>query len=634
MNKKLLFGMFLFAGVGITSAQSALINFNKQLNTTSIKGTHTNNSPKALGHVVWHDDFNNMKTFDALGNETSSVPSAWVADNAGQTGPQFGWTTDAVFDGWWTNTFASTSGGNFAELSNGDPTLTPGTQVVNVIYTLTSPVIDVATLAGGTDVILSFEQTGAKFYDETSVEISTNGTTWTRVYDNNYKPMHAQGASNPWPDPDYVEVDIENAIMASATTVQIRLKWTSIYPTNPSPNAWIAYGWLVDDMKITSKSDYDLAYVNGGQLFAGYTYTQVPTTQVSPLSYKVFVKNQGTQNITNTVLTVTDGTITEASPAKTILPAAATLDSLEVDYTAPAVVGTYTIQRSLSFDETDDNPTNNSGLTGNSFKVTDYIYAADNGTAFTKYPLTGLVDQNDNPIVIKAIGNSFDIFNNQKIYGIDFRFFTGTTVNSEVSGELYEYNTAATDNQSLFIGPLAETDFFEVTSIAQVNQIQKITFDTPYTLEAGKTYLVLVRIQSGTVEFASSGDYPDDNGGQGWISIDSPTQPWGTFTDISVVRMNFDPTSNVENSEMFTGVSIFPNPATDKVAVDFNLNSASNVTINVVDVNGKVVNTNTLNNLSSGTNSTELNVANLASGIYSVVIKSNDSSVTRKLVVR
>ncbi|MEZ4890332.1 MAG: T9SS type A sorting domain-containing protein [Crocinitomicaceae bacterium] len=99
--------------------------------------------------------------------------------------------------------------------------------------------------------------------------------------------------------------------------------------------------------------------------------------------------------------------------------------------------------------------------------------------------------------------------------------------------------------------------------------------------------------------------------------------------------MNFDPSLSVKNNnELVSGVSVYPNPAADNAEVSFNLNAASDVTINVVDVNGKVVNSNVLKNLAVGANSTSLNVANLANGVYSVVIKSNDSTVTKKLVVR
>ncbi|TXH59125.1 MAG: T9SS type A sorting domain-containing protein [Bacteroidia bacterium] len=628
MNKKLLFGMFLVAGVGTASAQNAL-NLNKEINKSSIKGI-ASTTPKAAGSVVWADDFNNTKTYDLAGTELSSVASAWVADNAGQTGSTYGWTTDAVKDSWANfSAFNFTNGGNYGEVSNGNPTTTPGTQVVGVVYTLTSPVINVASLAGNAQVMLQFEQTGAKFYEDQYVEVSTDGTTWTRVYDNAAKAMHSANSSNPYPNVELVQVDIESAISAAASTVQIRFGWTSIYPTNTNPNAWVTYGWFVDNVQIVTKPDVDLAYTYGDYHFTGYKYTQIPTAQISPVTFRAGVKNQGTTPLTNVTLTVTDGTTPVTSTPVGV--AVASVDTLEADFTLPSTVGTYNIQRSLSLAETDDNPANNSGLTANSFAVSNYTYACDNNSNFTEYPLDGLVDQSQNPIVIRAVGNSFDIYSNQDIYGVDFRLFTGTTTNSEVYVELYEMDQNASSAADLWVGPLAESDIFTVTSAAQVSQIQKLAFNTPYTLETGKTYLALLRLVSGTVKIASSGE---SDSGQGWINIDN-AQVWGTFTDIPVVRMNFDPSLSVKNNnELVSGVSVYPNPAADNAEVSFNLNAASDVTINVVDVNGKVVNSNVLKNLAVGANSTSLNVANLANGVYSVVIKSNDSTVTKKLVVR
>lgn len=620
--------MFLVAGVGSASAQNAL-NLNKAINQSAIKGI-ASTTPKAAGTVVWLDDFNNTKTYDLAGAELSSVASSWTVDNSGQTGSTFGWTTDAVKDSWANfSTFNFTNGGNYGEVSNGTPSPQPGTQAVGVNYKLTSPVIDVTTLAGNAQVMLQFEQTGAKFYDDQYVEVSTDGNTWTRVYDNGGKAMHTSTSQNPYPNVELVQVDIESAITAGASTVQVRFGWTSIYPTNTNPNAWVTYGWFVDNIQIVTKPDVDLAYTYGDYHFTGYKYSQIPTTQISPVTFRAGVKNQGTTPLTNVTLTVTDGTNPVVSTPKNV--AVASVDTLEADFTLPATVGTYNINRSLSLAETDDNPANNSGLTANSFKVTDNTYAVDNNAAFTEFPLTGLVDQNQNPITINAVGNAFDIYADQDIYGVDFRLFTGTAMNSEVYVELYEMDPNATDIAGLWVGPLAESDIFTVTSAAQLSQIQKVAFNAPYALETGKSYLALLRLVSGTVKIAASGEADTD---QTWINI-AGAQPWGTFTDIPVVRMNFDASLSVKNNnELVTGVSVYPNPAADKAEVSFNLNAASDVTINVVDLNGKVVNSNVLKNLAVGANSTSLNVANLANGVYSVVIKSNDSTVTKKLVVR
>ena len=65
-------------------------------------------SSPAMAFPFWSNNFDN--------------PSDWVLDNGGQTSP-YGWTIDAVNDSWYFNgPISSTSGGNFAELYNWDPT--------------------------------------------------------------------------------------------------------------------------------------------------------------------------------------------------------------------------------------------------------------------------------------------------------------------------------------------------------------------------------------------------------------------------------------------------------------------------------------------------------------------------------
>jgi hypothetical protein len=70
-------------------------------------------APKALGTPFWTNNF--------------SSPADWTVNNSGQTGgAAFGWSIDSIKDGWWApaTAIASTSEGKFAELSNGNPTLT------------------------------------------------------------------------------------------------------------------------------------------------------------------------------------------------------------------------------------------------------------------------------------------------------------------------------------------------------------------------------------------------------------------------------------------------------------------------------------------------------------------------------
>ena len=182
------------------------------------------------GVTIWSDDF--------------TTPSNWTINNDGQTGSTFGWTIDAVNDGWWsTNGITSTSGGNYAELSNGDPT--QGTQALNVTYTLTTAsALNLITLGGSEEVTLEFEQYGARFNDLQEIQISTdNGSTWTTVGDNLDKPVLSTSGGSPYPNPDLKRINLApHLTAATATSVMIRFSWTTNFPSSASnPNVWVTY---------------------------------------------------------------------------------------------------------------------------------------------------------------------------------------------------------------------------------------------------------------------------------------------------------------------------------------------------------------------------------------------------------
>jgi hypothetical protein len=199
-----------------------------------------NANSNAMQNVIWDSDF--------------SDPSDWVLDNSNGGGGAFGWTIDAVNNGWWSqNGISSSSGGNYAELSNGDATA--GTQLLNVTYTMTtSQPIDVAGLLGNNYAYLSFEEYGARFNDLQEVQISTDGISFTTIADNlNYSVLSQSGGS-PYANPTLREINLAsylNASGANASSVWIRYSWTTNYPNSATnPNVWITYGWYIDDVKI------------------------------------------------------------------------------------------------------------------------------------------------------------------------------------------------------------------------------------------------------------------------------------------------------------------------------------------------------------------------------------------------
>ena len=74
----------------------------------------------------------------------------------------------------------------------------------------------------------------------------------------------------------------------------------------------------------------------------------------------------------------------------------------------------------------------------------------------------------------------------------------------------------------------------------------------------------------------------------------------------------------IEDTNSNVNVTVFPNPATNEVYIDFNRNDLNSVSINVVDITGKIVK----EVFDNGDNTNlRLDVSNLASGLYIISVK-------------
>lgn len=86
---------------------------------------------------------------------------------------------------------------------------------------------------------------------------------------------------------------------------------------------------------------------------------------------------------------------------------------------------------------------------------------------------------------------------------------------------------------------------------------------------------------------------------------------------------------NSNKREGIEGLQIYPNPVTNGrifITTDQNSNAKE---IEIYDMLGKKVLTTTLNSTTK-----EINISNLTAGVYMIKISENNSSATRKLVVK
>jgi len=93
--------------------------------------------------------------------------------------------------------------------------------------------------------------------------------------------------------------------------------------------------------------------------------------------------------------------------------------------------------------------------------------------------------------------------------------------------------------------------------------------------------------------------------------------------------------TGVENLSTVNDVSIFPNPTEGNATLNLSLASAGKVSVNVVDITGKVVLNVFEGTLNDGESQLPINGSSLlASGVYVVNVKAGDSVIQKKLVIK
>ncbi len=340
--KKLILSLSVLAVTGVFAQKNARIFKSQDLVKTAPK---TSTAVQPIGKIMttlWSDDF--------------STAANWTIDNDGQSGAAFGWNINNTSQGWWSTTGISangTSGGNNAELVNGNPTLSPGTQALGVTYTMTTAQpIDVATLGGTNQVSIQFKQFGARFNDLQEIQISTDGTTFTTVGDNLDKEVYSAAGGSVYPNPDTKLINLATVLSSAPTQLWIRFSWTTNFGGETNPNAWVTYGWYIDDVKIVTNPNYDLSINTNTWGTAGLNYYQIPTTQVAPISFSANVLNGGLNNLTGTFLKadVLSGANNVFAGTSALTPIAsldtATLE-VSTSFTPPASLASYTLKRKL-----------------------------------------------------------------------------------------------------------------------------------------------------------------------------------------------------------------------------------------------------------------------------------------------
>ena len=90
---------------------------------------------------------------------------------------------------------------------------------------------------------------------------------------------------------------------------------------------------------------------------------------------------------------------------------------------------------------------------------------------------------------------------------------------------------------------------------------------------------------------------------------------------------------SVENETLNNSLQVFPNPTTGNLNVSLDIEKSSDLIFKVVDIQGKVVYNERIENTLIGLNQNELQLGNLSNGVYFLQVLTDGAQLTRKIVI-
>jgi hypothetical protein len=484
-----------------------------------------------------------------------------------------------------------------------------------------TPIITTATNVGTIDcsahsvVKLKYNHNFRWWNDTRGVRVSgDNGATWTEFLITDevdyYTPN--QNSANP-------EVTIIDVSSIAAGSSQVKVQF--YYNDN---DIWAWY-WAVDDVELYVPEANDLK-LNGvlwgstGFWAERLAYYQVPTSQITEIEFSGLVENIGAQNQTGAIFTATTGAFSSSSTGAPVNVGSIDTLNCTTSLTPPTTIMNHVLSGAVTMDLVDGDATNNALNGFATLAVNQFVYSRDNGTALNGSFNSGMGFE---------VGNIFDIFANTTIGGGSVYINGAAEVGAEMYLKLYSIDPATGD--FLYVD---ETGPYVLTANDIDAEVTLSFLGGNYPLNAGEAYLL---VAGSNGDGGATNDLVVGTAGPAPVQTcyyyDMTDLTWYYTTSQPMVRMNFDPALGMKETANNFGLEVAPNPATDATNVTFNVKNTSDVIINVIDMAGKVVATQTLSGV-NGTQAVEINTSALNSGMYTVNVNANGTAVSKKLAVR
>lgn len=582
--------------------------FDPSLSSTTVevqRPDETTLSTRSEGDTIWYDSFADLSNWTVgTTGAFGTADSVWEYTTTGPYGTFSGTWGDiqsaSVGDGW---VMFDSDGNGSANPTNGSPTgveFDTYLQMANSVDLTNYPVVAVV-----------FTEFYKELQSEVFLDVSLDGTNWTSYQ------LHLGFGSNDATAQDAVLYQDISPLAGGQPNVWVRLRYVGY-----------GYFWQVDDFMLVEGVEYDLEL---SRVFTGnnendYLYTKKPLSQMTDMELGVVATNIGGLTQTNISVDweITDGSSTVASGTESM---AASLGAGEGDTLffstnfTPSAVGEYTINMTVSSDETEGDLSNNDGT--ESVEVTEFVWGHDyEDESYQQYGYAATSDNGSEGFEMGA--DYFCQVDGDYIYALVFPLGNSTTASS-VTAKVYEDDPAN--------GPVSETVYdLSAGQLSTPTNVKFITvvLDDPVEMLAGSVYTATVAIEAGDDGYIMGNPIDDDDRGQSvYFAFEDTWYYWSGLT--TGMRVNTNPNiAGIDEDIDRLGFGVYPNPATDKcnVVFDKNLNIES---ISVVDLTGKVVFN---QGIASQMTLLKLDLSNFDSGVYFINVTTENGVTTQKLIVQ
>ena len=521
---------------------------------------------------------------------------------------------------------------------------------------ITSPTLDFSAVGS---VVITWEQYFRYCcypYAPIYLQVSNDGgATWTTF---DAHGSFIESANTASANVLTTSVDISCAAAYSAE-VQVRFSYLQAPETG---DAYSHYYWGIDDVTISENpvaNDLAVVQVTNGDVYNVFEYRVTPLEQAIPeadggLLAGVLYRNNGNADQDETTVTVKiydeggtelSSTTTELGTVNSFANAAnCPANSQDTVYVAtgwtPTATGNYVLEATIASANEDESSDDNT--LSKVIVYTDDEYGHDDESTldveFT--PRDSDIEGLFNPC---GYGNYFHMHNaGSMAYGVTVRFGPSCGGGDlEFETRLYTYDGAVGLTDSPFETTYWTYDDAWTPSGVDNSDFVYLPFEDPIELTNENFYFVGVINEfesEAQLTVLGNADSDTDNSTGDYNLTGAGDYVWFTSQTATPAirlilseRVGIDEIANRNGIELHQNV---PNPANGTTMIRFELLQARNVTVEMRDLQGRLIQAVERGQLPAGTHQVDLNIADLQGGIYTYTLVADGMRLTKKMMVK